>query len=286
VRGEQADQDGTESDTEDVPTVNPVNQVQESGYQPRVVAQGFPTLVSDDISDEELFFVGAQACTRHGHTRRKTVTFYQARAFTRVHQLMHKHTIFSWSYMQLKYKFDHALTDTAFNNKLDLDQELLDCVPNNAPPSLHVLMKIFGAVPAEILERHACPSCSQPLGVIPRSQWRQMRNATCPLCGDMGKHFRIRGADRIVPSQRYYNLFQDGEPIRLWLGDKEWASHLGTQRREAARDRSTVVGSAYGRALNGLFGGALDTPNTAQRHFGLYTIGTIQHIPSAELLCI
>jgi hypothetical protein len=127
-----------------------VHQVREAGYQPRVVAQVFPDLVSEDISDEELFFVGAQACTRHGHTKRKTkrktVAFYQAMAFTRVHQLMHKHTIFSWGYMQLKYKFDHALTDTAFNKKLEIDQELLDCVPNNAPPSLHVLMKMFGAV--------------------------------------------------------------------------------------------------------------------------------------------
>jgi hypothetical protein len=96
-------------------------QVQEIGYQPHVTAQGFPNSVRENIRDEELFFVGAQASTRHGRIRRKTVAFYQARAFTRVHQLMQKRTIFSWGHMQLKYTFDHALTDTAFNNKLVMD---------------------------------------------------------------------------------------------------------------------------------------------------------------------
>jgi hypothetical protein len=68
--------------------------------------------------------------------------------------------------------------------------------------------------------------------------------------------------------------------IRLWLGDREWARHLGSHRAEAARDPSIVIGSAYGRALSGLIGGALDTINTAESHFGLRTIGTIQkHIP-------
>jgi hypothetical protein len=75
MQGEQADPDGTESDTADISTVDPVYQVQEIGYQPHVIAHGFPSLVREGIRDEELFFVGAQASTTSTH-QTETVAFY------------------------------------------------------------------------------------------------------------------------------------------------------------------------------------------------------------------
>jgi hypothetical protein len=99
TQGEQADPDGAESNIADTSSAaNLVYQVPEIGCQPRVLTQGSPDLVKDEIIVEELLYVGAESSTRHGRIRRKTVAIYQARAFTRVHQLLRKHTIFPWGY--------------------------------------------------------------------------------------------------------------------------------------------------------------------------------------------
>jgi predicted RNA-binding Zn-ribbon protein involved in translation (DUF1610 family) len=170
----------------------------------------------------------------------------------------------------LSHKFEHALTDTAFSATLLNQLKLLGSVPNNVPPSWHVLKDLIGAVGAEELERHVCPSCNHPLPIIPRSQWKQNRHANCSMCGVEGPQFRIRGADIVVPSQRYYNLFREGEPIRLKLGNREWARSLSAQRESEAQDSSTLSGSQFGRGLSSMLGGALQTRNDADREGGYH----------------
>jgi hypothetical protein len=66
----------------------------------------------------------------------------------------------------------------------------MDSVPSSAPQSMNVLMKMFRDMPTELLDAQ----CELP------TVWRQ------------GKAIHVGGADRIVPSQRFYDVFQNGSP--------------------------------------------------------------------------